>query len=689
MVTTEPQVLHTEIFIGEGSTNQVWKDEEVREVISDFIRRQTVYARRNTAMLTREDFFEGRHWDPLDEDDDQEAYRLVLNYCRRIVLGRVAGLVKAPTPRINTTAGRLETTAEKAQRRERLLFSIWPDLMKAWRGVEMNSTKLGFGVLQILWIDPSDNKVTPEGIDSSEKKDKAHFKFRSISPYKFFPVYRSYDDNNDFMGVYRYDPGRLVSDLKERFGVDLQEASSSSLGQQVGYEYDVIGVDPAADLIEYWTDKRYILIARTNITVVPRSSLHSRNQSVEQIEGYTVLSSGKNPFGIIPFWVVPNIRTDPNRDPTHKGTMSDIDDIAFLNQHYDHILSEEAEEIAISIHRPVVYKSEEHQQNPSDLIYGPGQIWPIGQDEDADVLPAADEVSAVDRHLGRLLKGMQDVSFYGDAGFGRTERNVSGVAADIALSPSKQYLELKIPHRKDVLESACSFVLRVFEKFGGNSSFKKWFRTKDGRYNTLLITPEDIDGQYYVEVVYGNLIPRDDHAFDQNEVYRLKTDAQSLWTTLDRMGHADPLHEIQRMKEEMNDPELHPDRVILIEQAKAIQQQAKGGGQQQGAPAPQAGQGGPQGQQQGRPLPGQEQQGAVGGGAGAGQLNTAPPVPGSPEFPPQGVGGQGPGQLAPFLQRGTNPNFNPNQAGAPGSQGIPNPQQAPGRASSETLRKRQ
>lgn len=676
MATTVSQTLRSDIFITDNIPDSVWTTEEIQEVVSNFIRHQTSYGRRNSKMVMREDFFEGRHWAAVSEDDDSEAYRLVLNYCRRVVLGRVAGLAKAPSPRINVLAGRLEVETEQATKKERLLWSLWPDLMSAWRNVEMNSAKLGFGVLQVLWIDSSGG-MTPEGTTYRKKVSQPHFKFRSISPYNFFPIYRSFDNPSDFMGVYRYDPGRNIADLNQRFKVSLQEASTLSLGQQVGYDVEVVGVDPAADLIEFWTENRYILIARTSIMVNPTVSTkrRNRNQGIDIIDGYVVLSSGENPFETIPFWVVPNIWSDPNRNPTSDGVISDIDDIAFMNQQYNHITSEEAEEIAVGIHRPVVYKSDEHQQDPSDLVYGPGEVWPIGEDEDIAVLPTPDEISAVDRHLGRMLKGIEDISFMGSTGFGRTDRDVTGVAANIALTPSQQYYELKIPWRKDALVRTCEFILRVFEKQAGNKVFKQWFKDRDGRFGTESIRKEDIGGDYHVDIIYGNLLPRDDHAFDQNEIYRFKTETQSVWTTLDRMGHADPAMEIKRMKEELNDPELNPEKVILIAQAKQVSGNAEQNqaAEQLGGPTPETGQQGGLPQAQG----------------GEGIQNQAPPVPGSPEFPGQASeGGTGPGRVAPFLGREQAPNFNTAAQGNPGSASLPPRQEAPGRTTQNTLRKR-
>jgi hypothetical protein len=293
---------------------------------------------------------------------------------------------------------------------------------------------------------------------------------------------------------------------------------------------------------------------------------------------------------------------------------------------------------------------------------------------------------------------IKELSFLSDVGFGNSSGETSGVAGKIALAPMEQIVELKIPQRVDLLESVCKHLLKMFVKFAGDVAFQGFVLDRTSRFGEISVTPEDIAGNYFVQVQFGNLIPRDDEQHEQNETYKFKTGAQSLYDTLDRMGEEDPDAAIARIKKELMDPELNPGHVLEAIQAKQsvaafakqqqlerAQQQTQGagggsagmdslsrvlGGGQGAAPPgggrPGIGMGSPA---MGMPPGGQQppQPGMPGGGemppAGP-PMNAAPPVPSNAAFPRRGGGaggqgaemGMGAGRLTPFLGRSRGPN---------------------------------
>jgi hypothetical protein len=552
-------------------------------------------------------------------------------------------------------------------------MAIWPDLMKAWADVEMNASKCSFGVLQCLWDETvKPVKKTGKGADATgyEVYDQTPFKFRSVPPKNFYPVYRTFDKPNDFIEIYRFDPGRLVDDLERTYGVNLYP--DPLFEPRPGYS--LVDVLNTADLVEYWTEEHYCLIAKTTLVVAPKGR-SNRAVDYEEMPRYVLLSAGPNPCAPdFPFWVLQNVRVDPNENPTTLGSIADTDDIIGLNKHYNEINSEEASEIAINIHSPLVYMSDEHTQNPSEIRFAPGATIPIGAEEKLEKLAWQGEPTVVPQHLDRIMRGMLDLTFLGEAGVGRLPSGISGLGMQIALHPLQQINELKLPLRVAVLESVCAYLLKTFEKKSGAAPFRKWFQKQAKRFELAELKAEDIDGDYYCAVVYGNLLPRDDLASEQNEVYKFKTGTQSLYDTLDRLGYDDPESGVERLKAELQDPVLNPEKVILIAQAKAASQQQQP--QQGQQPQPQPGQ--PQGQQQPTPQLGQQgqlpmlagpEQGTPFGRVqlptgplpGTAQPGTAPVVPGSlggrrgapPPVPGPAAqqGGPGPGQTAPFLRR--------------------------------------
>jgi hypothetical protein len=653
-----------------------------QEIVTKFLSTQMAYGGRNALLQRRQELFEGHHWasDPEDEMD----FQLVLNYCRNVVLRNAAIMSRSPRPRVPVPSGPGVGTQQEtyARNREYLLRLVWDDLIPAWNDVEMNASKYSYGVLQVLWMPQTQEKNIGRGQEEIIAKvmESNPFKFRSISPYKFFPIYRTYDTPNDFMEVFRYDPGRLTRDIEETYGVEVMPTGGLLLdGTQV------VSVEPTCDVVEFWSEKQYVLLAMTRAYVYKQTRGNPRLGDVDNIQLYTVLSEGENVYGTIPFWVLQNIRSDPNEDPTILGSVGDLDDIESLNLHMNMILSEEASEIVTKIHQPLVYKSEDHEQDPSTMAYTSGAVFPIGKEEDLDPLPWTGDPAYVQRHMDQIDGSLKDLTFLGQAGFGDVAAGVSGIGFRIALTPMQQITELKLPLRVKALESVGSYLLKCFEKMVGGARYRGMINRGLGRFGAVEVTKADIDGQYYVTIDYGNLLPRDDMAFAQNEVYMYKTGVQSMYQTLDNLGVQDPDAEIERIKKELQDPVLNPEHVKMLRELGV-------GGQQGQQPTQPAQPNMPPGMQQG--LQNMMPQGAgvspgnpmMGGGLGAGlgagpgmgagpgagpglgqllggatggpPMGSAPPVPspamlgggGMPGMPGQG-GLPGPGVLAPSLGR--------------------------------------
>ena len=641
------------------------------EIYSKFLLAESLYATRNSNLDGRRAAFDGEHWDELDTNANINEYRLTFNYVRRIILGYVALFAHSPRPRVRLPAGTLET--KKANQREKLLQIYWDDLMRVWYDVEINAAKLSYGVLQAVWApEPGQPKSRDIGTEEQPNIATAYtqnpFFFRSIPPKLFYPIYRTYKDANDFQEVYRSDPGRLVEDLEKRYHKDL-----SSVGYTDPNGNMIVSIAPTCDLVEKWTKEKYVLLAITQVTYEKTGRRRGSEDKYGYEERYTVLEDMNNEYGRIPFWVVQNIRTDPQENPTIKGSISDMDDMFALNKHINHILSEEAEGIVTNIHSPIIYKSDEFQQDPNNIVRAAGAVIPIGLEEEMETLEPPRQPAETQEHIDRVSEIMRDLAFLGDAGFGRFDSGASGVAARVALTPMQQLVELKMPPRLDTLRSVCAFLLETTEtklRATAGATLDGYVLTEMKRFGMVSIKPEDIAGAYYSDIDYGNLLPRDEMAFEQNEVYKRVSGAQSLRMTLDNMGHEDPDAEVARIKEENADIELNPDKAMQIIQAKQLQASmqappptgattppAEGGGG--GVPPT----GAPTGEEQipGAGGPGLEGPNGLGGGrpeqfdvrARPGwnpSSQTAPIVPNSEGFPRQG--GAGPKRLAPFMNRG-------------------------------------
>lgn len=590
------------------------------------------------------------------------------------MLRYVATLVRHPRPKVPIPAGIDPVEQESANNRERYLLALWRDLMKQWRKIELNASKVGYGVLEIIWDPPAATtvRVGPgEGVRDEQRYVTNPFHTRSIRPERFYPTYRTFDEPDNFLYTFEHDPRRLLTPIEQKYGVELQGTGLDDGYMSSARSDTAPGIEPTCELIKYWDEELYILIAVTRILQFkehPRGAGSRGAREVEPVElkRLALLEYNEHDMGRVPIWVIQNIE-NPDYDPTNEGTIADTDDIVSLNRHYNWIVSEEADEVAMHIHRPAVYQSEEHQQDVNLIKMEPGAIIPIGppgEEELKGIENWKPEPGFVDSHLNRILSGIKELSFLSEAGFGNLPAGVSGVAAKVALTPFEQIIELKLPPRQVALESICGFLLEQFEKHAGETKFAGWVSGELSRFGqSVVISEADVRGQYEVEVDYGNLMPRDDNAHEQNEMFKFSTGAQALVDTLDNLGEPDPRAAVERLKAENLDPELNPEKVLQIIEARRMLKQE----QMENAALEQAGgDNAPENQAMAAAASEEGEGGADvptnGGGAGeqipGATKQEAPPTPSGEAFPTdESGGGFGAGAATPGMDRTMAPNF--------------------------------
>lgn len=539
------------------------------EAFTKFTALESLYGSRNERINLYSRFFDGDHWN--EQTPETGEFQIVLNYCRAVTMKFASLLARSPAPRIPLVIQDSDLR-DKAAKREKYLRVLWPDLMRAWRDVEFNASKKTYGVLQVLWQPGEgqpDTITVGVGGDQAKKTafTKSPFLFRSIAPEHFYPVYRTFDTPDDFLYVFRFAPGRLIEDIEEKYDVVLQSTTEKA------------GSSGTCDLIEFWSNTQYLLLARTQ-----RETKDRRGHVAIEKVGVT-LKDIEHEYRRPPFWVLQNLRS-PDADPTDGGSLGDIDAIAELNKHLNLLVSEASEEIITNIHRPTAYASNDHQQDPNKIKLKAGAIIPIGLEEKLEPITWQGLPNAVNQHIAGLVADIENLSFVGAIGFGQYPNRASGTGLQIALQSMENILDLKVPLREELLADVCLHLLRItearLEKSGG-AKFALWVKDAMGRYGQVTLAEADIDGNYFVDIDFGNLLPRNETAHQQNEVYKYKTGVQSLRTTLDNIGVEAVDEELALLRDELNDPVLNPEKVIAIAQAKQLQKAPE---QPQTAPQP-------------------------------------------------------------------------------------------------------
>lgn len=564
------------------------------QIYARFIDIKMAYANRNATLDGYSTFFEGTQWDTAPEDMEEELrgeeeIRLTFNYARKSVLWHV-GLLTGKVPRVDVPV-LTAVPNPSVLRREQYLRAIvaCTDFRRAHRRLEVSANKYGYGVFQALWK-PEDGQPT------DGKYTRQPFLFRALNPRTFYPVYRTYDTPNNFLYVFRHDPDRLVEDIEEQYNVVLAPTEWTA------------GERGLCDLVEYWDNKKYVLIALTS---------QMGEEDEEETVVPTVLMDKAHPYGRPPFFVLPNFVSDPDKDPTDGGCMSEVELIEGVNKHLNLIVSLLGSEIATRVHPPIVYKSDEPQQDPANIRIGAGEVIPIGLEEEIIPLRWEGVPQTVAEHRDALMQALRDFSGLPNTALG-SQGSTSGIGMRMAYAVLEMILPLKIPERCDFLFEVLSFVLEVTESQLRDEEELRFWASQEA---TAILSKADIQEHYFCSVQYGNLIPKNRIEEEQHTIYLHKTGLVSLHTALEMLEEIpDPSAEIERIKRENQDIALNPEKAGLIRQLQQPTPQPE-------SPSPPASAGMP------------EEMGL--------KNDAAPPVPQLPSMPTQ--------QNAPFLERGAAP----------------------------------
>jgi hypothetical protein len=128
-----------------------------------------------------------------------------------------------------------------------------------------------------------------------------------------------------------------------------------------------------------------------------------------------------------------------------------------------------------------------------------------------------------------------------------------------------------------------------------SGSYRKASGTQ--RFYDTSMKGSDIDGWYKNRIKWPSAYRNDDPVYVQNLLQQLTSDppAISLYSYLEEAGREDVEAEIDRIKEQLEDPRIHPERLAAAVDAAAQVQDAGLPGTDLGGFAPDGGAGGPPG----------------------------------------------------------------------------------------------
>jgi len=276
-------------------------------------------------------------------------------------------------------------------------------------------------------------------------------------------------------------------------------ASKYSLSaDEVEILYNARPKGKTANIVELWTDQNL--------------ELWLDNVQVEK---------KPNPYGFIPFIIYPNLR-----EPKKFWGISDLPQIMEPQREFNRSISQLSRILELSGNPIAVLENVEESE---DIAVKPGAVWNIPEDAKAYLLDLL-QGGGVGLHINYidlLYRILHDVSESPRAAFGGTARDLSGVALEIELQPLLQKVRRKRLIRTAVYNQRNRLILRLLEKYQGESF-----------------------GDIRLRVVWNPVLPRDITRLVTNEQSLVQSGIHSRRRAMDELGVEDPEIEFDRWLEE-------------------------------------------------------------------------------------------------------------------------------------------
>ena len=262
--------------------------------------------------------------------------------------------------------------------------------------------------------------------------------------------------------------------------------------------YQVKPKSKAATVVELWTARDF--------------ELYLDNALIEK---------KPNPYGFIPFIIYPNLR-----EPKKFWGISDLPQIMESQRELNRAMSQLSRILELSGNPIAVLENVEESE---DIAIRPGAVWNIPEDAKAYLLDLL-QGGGINLHINYidlLYRALHDISESPRSAFGGTERDLSGVALQIELHPLLQKVRRKRIIRSAVYNRRNEMVLRLLEKYQGESF-----------------------GDNHLRVVWGPVLPQDIARQVNNEQILVQTGVHSRRRAMDELGIRDPEYEFKRLLEE-------------------------------------------------------------------------------------------------------------------------------------------
>jgi hypothetical protein len=483
---------------------------------------------------TLRDFYKGKQWSfRKDGGGTMRTY----NYCFTIVENMTAFLTNEP-PQMSSSPRRLDDPVERAlaEGRTKILTSIHEDnglalvFQRAARTASINGDAFIFGAIPTFKTNDDGTKVFDR------------IRYWNVERPEMIRIIWKDENFNEIKGFIKH--YRVSTAMaKKLFAQEIKE-----YGLRVESDYDTENTNvvqptdvPMTTVKEYWDDSEYLLSFGSG----------SGGKAVHYI---------KHDWGFVPLMWIPNIHLPG--EP--KGT-SDIENELDPQQEYNERASDLADVIK-ELAKPTYWGK--NLDNLTEVRSGQTVVYQVGDDGDIQAMPRSGQTFPVENYLAErkrdiiALSGMNEVLYPGSHVMQATGR---------ALSVIMQGVNNKVSLRKEWWVKAFKDLNRAI-----------LFHAEQHIPNAALL----IDGWYKTDVFISSVLLRS----VTDEINKFNAKLQSLTTTQQNIGVANPSEEQKLMKEELQDDilatEIAKQPALLHQILQTARAAAAGGGEGdvQGAP---------------------------------------------------------------------------------------------------------
>ena len=332
-------------------------------------------------------------------------------------------------------------------------------------------------------IDPFDLYVDPE---ATSLEDAAYVIHRKMVPFE------TLKDNPNYKNVNKIEMPKKSAN---------RASINNDLNEQTRYD----GSKPAADqykgeveIFEYWEDDRIIVLANSS----------------------TVLRDTPNPYN---HKKKPFVELDDYRDPHKFYGQSELSVIDPLQREINSIRNQRRDYDNLALN-PVIRMVPGTLRNPNSAVMAPGNVWMVSDLQSMDVftLPQLQgSATQVEQQTANDIKMTVAIDEIGIGLLPDNPQRRSATEVVTAQSMAGKRFAIKIALLEEAVKKIGEMVFALNQQFLDQERVIQIVGPR-GAQEWVKLTPDDIAGDFFIDIETGSMLPKDEIAARQEAVQLLQ-----------------------------------------------------------------------------------------------------------------------------------------------------------------------